>query len=735
MRGSSPAVDESAAAATATGEGANAPSAEAPTSNLMAMKRSFQQARTLSKTIGIIPAGNATEGSDTEKTLSTSQVPPPVVATQRPLRRRLGPEWACVEVLCENDEKGPCESTVRCRFCGHEFLADTARIREHVETYHPPDDDIGVDATFSYGQNGETPDAAAPSPALGGRESPRSPAAEGAPSGSARRSPSVGVRPSSAASTLISNAPRASPHPDADPNAPPPLPPCSADLGPHSKEDRQTALQWFQDYDLLQFCNRVGVAVTPAVAKARRYAEVAEARAILYPGKEHADDGAARAREAVDVVTRATTTEWLTVSKLRFLGCGLKDDDCFKLVDMLDKAGSLRELREFSLAQNFITDVGFEAICEHVIAPEGSYPRRTSIAKWIGSEEVERTTRLGENKNREQRPSHDEGSQYSSLASRDGAYEDMEDMSEYDIKPSLLGYRLTEFSVFRNPIGDRGVKALAAALEKGGLPNLRSLNISGTALINPDGSPRNITAHERARAGAAATDEYGIRNHGIGDAGIKEFAIRLKRCDTTPGRLGMLTFLRDLRLFGNSIGDDGLIALATAFSERSALCRVIENLWLQNNFIGDKGLCFMVETLFNGGMVNLHRLLLADNCIGAAGGEAVASALGRGALAKLYKLSLGGNNLGEESITRLSSCLVERTHSLGGKSVVEIDLIPATPELDLSPDSLRRSFNESTMLSSSRQSISKTPGSALLASRTSSRYPSKTSMSAHASPG
>ena len=50
-----------------------------------------------------------------------------------------------------------------------------------------------------------------------------------------------------------------------------------------------------------------------------------------------------------------------------------------------------------------------------------------------------------------------------------------------------------------------------------------------------------------------------------------------------------------------------------------ATCVTSENLWLQNNFIGDKGLCVMVETLFNGGMVNLHRLLLADNCIGAAG--------------------------------------------------------------------------------------------------------------------
>ena len=490
--------------------------------NLKTMKRSFNMARKLTKTIGVIPLGDAEDVSDAEKTIATSHVPPPVIATQRPLRRRLGPEWACVEVLCENDEKGPCESTVRCRFCGHEFLADTARIREHVETYRPPDDGIGVDVTFSYDNfpaDGDAPDAAVPSPASGGRASPRSPAMEGSPPGSARRSPSVGVRASPAASLLTSTALRASPQPDADPNAPPPLPPCSADLGPDSKEDRKIALQWLHDYDVLQFCTRVGVAVTPAVAKARRGAEIAEARAILYPGKEHAADGAARAREAVEVVTRAGTSEWLTVTKLRFLGCGLKDDDCFKLVDMLEEAGSLRELREFSLAQNFITDVGFEAICKNVIAPEGSYARRTSSATSL-------------EKALEPPRDPDEGSQNSSPLSRNGSYEDM---SEYDIKPSLLGYRLTEFSIFRNPIGDRGLVALAAALEKGGLPNLRSLNISGTALINPDGSPRKITAMARSRAGLNE-DEDGIRNHGIGDAGIKEFAHKLRTCFPTPGR-------------------------------------------------------------------------------------------------------------------------------------------------------------------------------------------------------
>ena len=33
----------------------------------------------------------------------------------------------------------------------------------------------------------------------------------------------------------------------------------------------------------------------------------------------------------------------------------------------------------------------------------------------------------------------------------------------------------------------------------------------------------------------------------------------------------MLTSLRELRLYGNAIGDEGLIALSSAFATRSAL--------------------------------------------------------------------------------------------------------------------------------------------------------------------
>jgi len=70
---------------------------------------------------------------------------------------------------------------------------------------------------------------------------------------------------------------------------------------------------------------------------------------------------------------------------------------------------------------------------------------------------------------------------------------------------------------------------------------------------------------------------------GVGDEGIKKFAYYLHHNKPTPGKLGMLTQLTDLRLFGNSIGDEGLIALSMAFGGRMVLCRNLEHLWLNDN--------------------------------------------------------------------------------------------------------------------------------------------------------
>ena len=587
------------------------------------MKKTLQKAKALNAVQASIEDAAAPTESGTGHSTSRRQAshPPPVVHKgQRPLRRRQGPEWACVEVLQENDEKGPCESTVRCRFCNVEFMADTARIREHLESEDSFDI---VDANVMTAPR---------------RQDENTSGTENSAFG---------------AST-------------------PPVPPCEASLEPESKADREVALQWLRDYDMMQFCLRAGVSVTRSVAKARRWAEECELRAIHYPGKLNGQEAAKSASEAAAIVRQAAIIEWQVTDTLRFVGCGMHDDDCFKMVDIIKEAGALRELRKLSIAHNNITDAGFVALCEQLVTP--------SIR--------------GENQT-------------------DGSGTD--DGIPLTPAVSHFGKRLSEFSTFHNPIGDRGLMALAAALDAGGLPNLQFLDISGTALVHPDGSPRVMKVMERSMSRPEYTakelaQEDGSQNVdakargrlscGIGDAGITEFAYRLHHNKPTPGKPGMLTELRDLRLFSNNIGDEGLIALSMAFSERSKMCRNLEALWLQDNFIGDKGLCFMVESLFNGGMVNLRRLLLADNCITPSGAEAMSLALKRGSLAKLNKLSLSGNPLTKVSISRLSECLAERTRSFGGNRVVEIDLIPEPAQDELPPLLSLRSQSEESCAAS-----------------------------------
>jgi len=369
-------------------------------------------------------------------------------------------------------------------------------------------------------------------------------------------------------------------------------------------------------------------------------------------------------------------------------------------------------LLEFNVAQNNITDVGFETICRELLTPLDASDSRLGSSPSGSHDDLEA---LAE-------------------ASNDESHDDFENEG---FAPAPLGNRLRSLSAFRNPIGNVGIAALAVALDKGGLPQLTSLNISGTSIIQRDGTPRPTALMEREKirkahvawkesGGEAKQDgsdeqqdssSYSDSDEhkptldpyelGISDEGISKFAYLLHHNKPTSGKPGMLTQLTDLRLFSNSIGDDGLIALSMAFSERSTLCRNLQKLWLQDNFIGDKGMIFMVDTLFNGGMVNLRQLLLADNLISNAGSEGLANALGRGALAKLRKLSLSGNAITEASIFHLCTCLLDRDHSMSHDfSHIELDLMPSEDQIETKPRAGGRSEHRGT-LSKAQQAMMK----------------------------
>lgn len=556
-----------------------------------------------------------------------SGVPPPINEKhRRPLRRRHGPAWASVHVLSENEEKGPYESRVRCRFCGEEFMADTARIEKHVK---------GADQKTVV------------------VEPYRSPLDEDPASG--------------------------------DPEVVHPLPLCYEDATPTSPAERKEAIQWIEHHDLLLFYSQFGFAITEDLRRAIRTSEEATRSACLYPSAERSHTAALAASDAVVAVTEAVLADLQSTETLRRVGMGLDDADISKIVQLLKRCGALPHLRTLSFAENAIGDEGFSLICREILTP----------------------------------PQEEEGAPGGAQAQPTPLLDADDEPPEEDC-PGLVGH-LLDLSFFRNPIGDKGLAALAEALRLGALPKLECLNISGTAFHNRDLTPWLSSRQQRLRAAADAKHQHGhshTRRHGherssprrrssasaakahdpaaaaaaggggadgtteplsdtVGDVGIKALAMAIKQNKPRPGNPGMLTSLRELRLFGNRIGDEGMVALADALGERPMLCRNLEELWLQSNLIGDRGLTYTVELLFNGSMVKLRRLLLSDNQIGNAGVAVLGKALNRGALGKLKKLSLQGNLIDDDAVDELHKSLHNRMYSLGGSLAVETDLLPS----------------------------------------------------------
>ena len=95
--------------------------------------------------------------------------------------------------------------------------------------------------------------------------------------------------------------------------------------------------------------------------------------------------------------------------------------------------------------------------------------------------------------------------------------------------------------------------------------------------------------------------------------------------------------LQELYLNNNEIGDDGVKALASAIS--SGALEHCESIDLANNSIGDEGMKALAQAIApvsaggSGALKNCHCLVLEDNQIGDDGMRSLADALAKGAMA------------------------------------------------------------------------------------------------------
>ena len=189
-------------------------------------------------------------------------------------------------------------------------------------------------------------------------------------------------------------------------------------------------------------------------------------------------------------------------------------------------------------------------------------------------------------------------------------------------------------SLFDNQIGDTGMSALASACANGPLPALRKLLLS---------------------------------DNQIGDAGMSALAsacangaldkLEVSWCPTVVSlcpdlRLGMCTLLtrssalfvchmQILSLYGNNIGDQGMVKISEAL-EKGALASCQE-LGLGGNKIGDAGMSTLASACASGALPALEQLFLRFNQIGNVGMQALAGAVSRGGLHNIKSFSLLGN--------------------------------------------------------------------------------------------
>ena len=642
--------------------------------------------------------------------------PPPtgVRAAQRPLRQRVGAAWACVEVLSEDKERGPCESKVCCRFCGAEFHANTERIVEHLSLSR-----AWWRAAADKHMELRTDSRAIASAAallLEERTQVHMSQAQQSPS-----TPSSSSGDSASTDEQAVEAERAAraqeaANGDGQDEEAPPVPPCRVERD-DLKRVQLRARQWLKDEARLRFLERIGLRSTSKMQAARIEASKLCAASIASPSTGGILEAAAEATAvAVALFSEAATAQWRSSGELHFASLGLGDADCAALADVIDSIDALPELQTLAMGENRITDNGFEVLVRRLLPP-----------------------------------------------SLDGAS-----------NAHAFGAHLKHLSLFHNPLGDQSLIALSRALSEGALPALEVLDVSGTAMLQ-EGLRRSIHAWrarphhdpthpttttavaallvlrrwrracdsshdfgrraESAGTGAAAsasastsasataisrrptradnrrsqrivtsfvghgTKSLGEWSHvwrpdskdidvtrvsskcGVGDKGVRGLADALRENSLQSSEV--LAKLKHLRLFGNKIGDAGLNALVNALITRPLVCRNLEELWLQQNCISDEGLEHLTNAIVDNSreppprfadlLINLRCLLLGQNRIRGPGVEALGSCLSGGSLERLTKLSLRGNPISRDALVDLSA------HLDFGRSPVEVDVLLASP--------------------------------------------------------
>ena len=131
---------------------------------------------------------------------------------------------------------------------------------------------------------------------------------------------------------------------------------------------------------------------------------------------------------------------------------------------------------------------------------------------------------------------------------------------------------MTRLSIYDTHVGDAGASALAAALEQGALPRLKTLQLSSAAI-----GDAALVALAPALRRLPALELLGLNDNPLGDAGLAALVPPPPAAGAPPPPHGGLTKLKLLNLSETQITDASCTTLASVPYSRTlpALERVV----------------------------------------------------------------------------------------------------------------------------------------------------------------
>ncbi|XP_078059765.1 NACHT, LRR and PYD domains-containing protein 3-like [Mustelus asterias] len=207
-------------------------------------------------------------------------------------------------------------------------------------------------------------------------------------------------------------------------------------------------------------------------------------------------------------------------------------------------------------------------------------------------------------------------------------------------------HKCQELSLFRNKVGDSGVKLVSAALRNPEC-KIQKLDLRGNNLT--DSCAKDLASALSANRSLIDLD---LSYNNLGDSGVKLLSVALRNLECQ---------IQKLSLYGNNLTDSCAEDLASALSTNRSLI----DLNLGSNNLGDSGVKLLSVALRNPDC-KIQKLDLRGNALTDSCAEDLASALSTNR--SLIDLNLGSNNLGDSGVKLLSvalrnpDCKIQKLH-------------------------------------------------------------------------